>query len=519
MQTKRTPAALLATALALSALAQPTHRCQLPEAGLPELDKAERLCNAITPALRSQCSDFLDELASIEDISLAQALALAFGRAAAARREDVDSAIAEANLAGQQLLKPFVDAAPEDPMLLRAYAFFHSGDMYRELMDRVLVLEPTCSAAALELAFVEDDEDQEAKYVAHGYEHSEGMWKLLFASWRYGRFALEGGAEEFRAQVSADMGSPYMLLEFDMPEIVFALVRQQEFLDSTFPQVGPGFREELLGSDDEDNWLTDEYLIDYEHSEGTWEMLVALLKHRVLLYDFFGDQPEDLPLDQAEQFSAQLAADFRAQVAADMESRHMPLDAENRAESLRVLCNGNALKLRLEARCEEAVEHLAATDRLANVPLGADVLEAIGFLNGAAEDGDFGDEGARHHKRWRQLLEAELEEHRSAEFHVVYSRALRPTAGVEAEAKALRRALELDPHSGEIGLYLSGALKRAGRPAREIKDVYRHVIANADHRSTREKMAADYYAARAAQLLRELEGEGSPQAANEKARP
>ena len=182
----------------------------------------------------------------------------------------------------------------------------------------------------------------------------------------------------------------------------------------------------------------------------------------------------------------------------------MPLDAENRAESLKVLCNGNALKLRMEARCRASVQELAARDRLENVPLGADVLEAIDSLNGVAENGDFGDEGTRHHERLRQLLEAEPEERRSAEFYVVYSRVLRPTAGVEAEADALRRALDLDPRSGEIGLYLTGALKRLGRPTQEIEAVYRHVIANADDRSVKDMLPMDHYAARATEFLAEL---------------
>lgn len=510
MRASRAPIAVAVVVLvALPSLAQPKPRCQLSEAGLPEFKEAHRLCQATTDS-RIRCSHFLNELVSAEELSFDQALALAFGRATAARLDGVDSEIAEANLAGRQLLKPFVDAAPDDPMLLRAYAIFHLDeiDLYAELLGRVLALEPTCSAAAFWLAIMgaSDDEAhnrQAAAYLNHGYEHSSGMWKLLFAFLKY-QFLSHSApeAEAFRTQVAADAGSLHVLADGDLaPELYWALLRQVEMLDPIFSPLVLGPWPVGFGNDDESNRPTD-LTVDYQHSPGTWELLVAFWKYRLLQRD----QPE-----QAEA--------YRAQVAADMESRHMPLDVENRGESLKVLCNGSALKLRLQARCVDAVEKLAAGDRLANVPLGADVLQAIVSLNAAAEEGDLGDDGAMRRRHWRQLLEAEPARYRSAQFYVVYSQVLRRTTGVEAEVEALRRALDLDPRSGEIGLYLTGALKRAGRPAREIKDVYRHVMANADGRTVKERKPADYYAARAVQLMRELDSEENPPAANQEARP
>ena len=188
--------------------------------------------------------------------------------------------------------------------------------------------------------------------------------------------------------------------------------------------------------------------------------------------------------------------------------RDLPLDAGSRADSLAVLCNSNALQLRLEAHCAAAIDVVAARDRRQNVPLGADLLEAVGLLSGAAEQGELGADGARRLAGLRQLLEPAPEPHRSAWFYVIYSHLLRATVGVDAEADALRRALDLDPRSGKIGLYLTGALKRAGRSV-EAKAIYRHVIANADDRAVEEGKPADYYAEQAAQRLRELEARES----------
>lgn len=481
--------------LTLPVLAQPKPRCQLPEtdelpeAGLPELAKAERLCRAVMPDSRSRCDDFMSELAVVEEPSLDQALALAFGRAIAARQQGYRE-VHNADLLGREVLKPFVDAAPKDPMLLKALAFFHTkGDMHERLLRRALALDPACSSAALWLGM--GYEEDAAEHLTHGYEQSEGMWKLLFAFVKYQSvhfgLAEEGPAEAeaFRAQVAADLGSRYMLLDADeTPELAErALWRQVHVLDRF---IRLGTRLDLR--DEEGNRPADRALA-YVHSEETWELLVASWRYESLRR--VGE------LEKAEA--------FRAQVVSDLESRPTPLDAENRAQSLSVLCDGSALKLRMEERCKAAVQELVASDRQRNLPLGADVLEAIDSLNGAAEDGDF-EEDARHHEHFRKLLEAEPEEHRSAEFYVVYSRVLRPTAGFEAEAEALRSALGLDPRSGEIGLYLAGALKRLGRPAQEIEAVYRHLVANADDRSAK-NMPADHYVARATRLLDELSTE------------
>ena len=581
MANRKSPSRIFPAAVAVSAtilipvLAQAKPQCDLPESGLPELEKAERLCQAVMPDSRSRCKGFLSELAAIEEPSLDQALALAFGQVMAAR---IDGELrppfgqpAETHcldcgtcqrirlghsrpdwplFSGLEVLKPFVDAAPDDPMLLKTYASFYlglggarvrgedllGGDEYMELLRRVLALDPACSSAAYRLAqnarsYLDigraDDEEDINRYLTHGYEHSEGMWKLLFAYEKY--LSLDKNAPEadaFHAQVAADVGSRHMLVDDDPAwRLEIPSWHQALLLDRTanlhLGQWAASEPDEEQNGPAEDQYLT----LGYEHSPGTWELLVVLSNY------------ESLREDDPEEAEA-----YRAQMAAEFESRPMPLDAGNRAQSLKVLCDGSALKLRMEARCEAAVQEVVASDRRANVPLGADVLEAIDSLNGAAERGDFGDEGARHHEYLWQLLEAEPERHRSAEFYVVYSRTLRPTAGVEAEADALRRALDLDPRSGEIGLYLTGALKRVGRtaqelieaeadawrryseldpgdhegarpslaealknperPKQEIQGVYRHVIANADDRSAKDLLPMDHYTARATQLLR-----------------
>ena len=508
-------AAAVSAAILITVFVQAKPRCELPETGLPELEKAERLCQAARPDSRSsRCRDFLSELAAVEEPSLDQALALAFGPVMDVPLWDLEEDFEGAILAGREVLKPFVDAAPDDPMLLKTYAAFFEGahhrfeilvgggggddvefEMYADLLRRVLALDPACGSAAHLLAGIAaeaDDDGDFNRYMTHGYEHSEGMWKLLFAFEKY--MSLDSGteADAFRAQVAADVGSRHMLVEADSDaafDLEKAFMHQLPVLDRTL-----GFLIGLVWAEvphDEHNGpAEEEYLTaGYEHSPGTWELLVVLSTYESLR----DDQPGE-------------AEAYRAQIAAEFESRTMPLDAANRAESLNLLCNGSALKLRMEARCESAVQEVVASDRLANAPLGADVLKAIDSLNGAAERGDFGDDGGRRHEHLRQLLEAEPEDHRSAGFYVVYSRVLRPTAGVEAEADALRRALDLDPYSGEIGLYLNGALKRLGQPTQEIEAVYHHVVANADERSAKDGLG--HYAAKATRLLEELPSQG-----------
>lgn len=492
--------------LTLPVLAQLKPRCELPETGLPELEKAERLCQAIMPDSRDRCNDFLSELATIEQPSLDQAFALAFGPAmlgmapqmgeVKALQGGVADHVSEFGgpfLAGREVLKPFVDAAPDDPMLLKTFAFFHFMDddgKYSDLLRRVLALDPTCGSAALELvvlALDADDEEDANRYLTHGYEHSKGMWKLVFANWKHWLLDDAGApeADAFRTQVAADVGSRHILVEGYDAELLLA--RQRIVLDRVFGFTFGQWVAEWPDTEHNGQAEKEHPPAGYQLSLGTWELLVIFEKYKSLR--------DDLP-EEAEAYRAQIASEFK--------SRPMPLDAENRAESLDVLCNGNALKLRMEARCQAAVQELAARDRRENVPLGADVIEAIDSLSGVAENGDFGEEGARYQERLRQLLEAEPKERRSAEFYVVYSRVLRPTAGIEAEADALRRALDLDPRSGEIGLYLTGALKRLGRPRQEIEGVYRHVIANADDRSVKDMLPADHYAARATEFLAKL---------------
>lgn len=403
MKSKRLSFTLAAILLPLSALADDLRpACMPPDTG-PNA-RVGLLCMAEMPNSRSQCQDYLDELASIENRSHEQTLALAFGRAFASQVGDDVDAVAQAELAGRELLRPLVDAAPKDAMLLYAYSSFHHDheEHYRTLLRRVLILDPACARAAFwlsdSLGRSEDDATREEsmRYLQLGYHHAEGARKLLFARLKYD--ALED------------------------------------------------------------------------------------------------DQPQEVEA-------------FRERIAADVASWDLPLDDENRARSLDVLCNGNGLLLRLDASCERAIRELAGRDRLANARLGDDVLAAVDSLSASAEDGELGDDGAKHHQTLLQLLEAEPEHLRTAWFYVVYSRVLRPVVGHDAEADALHRALALDPRSGEIGLYLSGAMENAGRPAHAIAEVYRHVIANADGRAVERGRPADYYVEAAAKYLRELEAD------------
>ena len=397
--------AVSAVLLPLATLAQTTAPpCESPDTELYE--RAGRLCDGGMPGTsRSQCHSYLAELAAIEDPSLDEALALAYGRSFAAMfEENYEAAQADAHRAGRAVLKPFVERTPNDPMVVHAYAHFHmlEKEMYVALLRKTLTLDPACSSAAFFLSRTvgasddEADREESAKFLTHGYEHSEGTWKLLFARQKYERLIYRN-------------------------------------------------------------------------------------------------------VEEAEA--------FRDQVAADMALREFPLDPENRARSLEVLCNGNGLSLRLDAPCEKAIRELAGRDRHANAPLGEDVLDAVLALSAFSEDGELGENGGKHDQMLMELLEAEPEWLRSAEFYVVYSSVLSSTIGSGAQADALRRALDLDPRSGQIGLYLAGAMKSAGWSVHAIAEIYRHVIANSDDRALEEGMPADYYVERATKYLKELEAD------------
>ena len=399
-------ASAFAALLSLAAMAQSKSACELPETELYE--KAGRLCMDGMPASNSQCHEFLDELAAIEDRSLDQALSLAYGRAFALQANGYnDAEAAEMERAGREVLKPFVNAAPNDPMLLYAYSSFHHDDemRHRELLRKVVAIDPTCTWAAYwlyESLTRGDDEpsdemvDESIMYLEHGYEHAEGTKKLFFARQMHG--ALE--------------------------------------------------------------------------------------------------------YDRADDAKA-----FRERVAADMAALELPLDADNRTRSLELLCHGNGLRVRLEAPCWNAISELAGRDRMANAPLADDVLDAVGSLAHAARYGELGDESMAYLERLQQLLEAESDWQRTAEFYLVYSRIVVTTIGYDAQVEALRRALALDPRSGEIGLSLGHALNRAGQPAYVIREAYQHVIDNAEDRIAEGGYSAEDYAETAAEHLRELEAE------------
>ena len=404
LKAKWVVAVVCAALLPLGAMAQSKSPCELPETALYE--KAGRLCADEMPTSRSQCHAFLDELAAVESPSLDQALSLAYGRAFALQADGYnDAEAAEMERAGREVLKPFVDAAPNDPMLLYAYSSFHHDNevRHRELLRKVVAIDPTCTWAAYwlyeSLTRGEDEPtdamiDESIMYLKHGYEHAEGTKKLFFARQTHGA------------------------LEYDRPDDAKA---------------------------------------------------------------------------------------FRERVATDMAALELPLDADNRTRSLELLCHGNGLRVRLEGPCWSAISELAGRDRMANAPLADDVLDAVGSLAHAARYGELGDESMAYLERLQQLLEAEPDWQRTADFYALYSRIVVTTIGYDAQVEALRRALTLDPGSGEIGLSLGRALNRAGRPAYIIREAYQHVIDNAEDAES--GTSADDYARLATERLRELEAE------------
>ena len=406
-------AMLVVTAFAVLSPAQSEPPCEFPETELYE--KTGRLCADEMPASRSQCHELLDELAAIEEPSLDQALSLAYGRSFALQAERHTSPVrvryaeaAEMERAGREVLKPFVDAAPSDPMLLYAYSSFHlvsDEARYRELLREVVAIDPACTRAAYWLS----------------------------------EFLTSGDDEPTDAVIDESMR--YLALA-------------------------------------------------YEYAEGTRKLFYARQKHGALEYY----RPED-------------AEAFRARVAADMAARELPLDPENRAASLEFLCHGNGLRVRLDAPCRNAIRELADRDRTENAPLGDDVLDAIRSLAHVARYGELGSDSMATLEMLQRLLEAEPDWRRSAEFHLVYSRIVVTTVGYDAEADALRRALDLAPGNGAIGLSLADALKRAGRPAYAIADAYQHVKDNAEDRTAEGGATAEDYAEKAAEHLRELEAE------------
>ncbi len=188
-----------------------------------------------------------------------------------------------------------------------------------------------------------------------------------------------------------------------------------------------------------------------------------------------------------------------------------------------------------EALCLNALRLLASRDRRRGVPLGEDVLAAIGRVGHAAvhdkhfgadgvdqliavrdwlrEDASeaigragyaavhgtrFGTDGVAHLIAVRDLLDAEPEERRTPAYHLAYSHVV----GAEREVAELRKAVELDPGDWQVSLWLAGALRRAGR-FDEAKEVYRHVMANDDGRP-RDGMS-ESYGETAERHLRELE--------------
>lgn len=186
MDSKKWRSALAATMFPLFALADDlVPSCMSPETG-PNA-KVTLLCMVEMPNSPSQCHDYLDELVSIENRSVEQTLALAFGGAFASQFEDDVGAVAKAELAGRELLRPLVDAAPNNAMLLYAYSSFYHGDeeYYRTLLRRVLTLDPACTRAAFwlsdSLGRSEDDATREEsmRYLQLGYDHAKGARRLL----------------------------------------------------------------------------------------------------------------------------------------------------------------------------------------------------------------------------------------------------------------------------------------------------------------------------------------------------
>ncbi len=262
----------------------------------------------------------------------------------------------------------------------------------------------------------------------------------------------------------------------------------------------------VLGSGDTDaerEAATEVWMQGYVHATDPSQKLeLASSIYRRSLYD---GKPE-------------AARAFRSRVLDDMDLASLPFDADDRATSLGLICQGYAFAMGFEALCLNALRLLARRDRRRGVPLGEDVLAAIDSVGGAVYgaaaalasgsadtiDKRFGADGVAHLIAVRDLLDAEPEELRTPAYHVAYSvvvGAQRKVAELRQIAE-LRKAVELDPGDGQVGLWLAGALKRAGR-FYEAKEAYRHVMANDDGR--RRDGMSESYGKKAERYLRELE--------------
>lgn len=188
----------------------------------------------------------------------------------------------------------------------------------------------------------------------------------------------------------------------------------------------------------------------------------------------------------------ELYSAFRERVVNDMNLHSLPLDEDHRADTLDLICDPMVLTLDLEDICFSAIMELADRDAKAGRPLGVDLLRNIGplaeaILSSPATlqlvyrtydiDGDFG-EGANYIVFFRDLLDREPEKHRSSPlFYETYG----AVVGITRRLEMYRKAWELDPNSGRLGMMVGDLLRRLERYD-EAGDAYYRVITDSDDR-------------------------------------
>ena len=188
------------------------------------------------------------------------------------------------------------------------------------------------------------------------------------------------------------------------------------------------------------------------------------------------------------QGEAGAARAFRKEVVDDMRLGYLQLDAENRTQSLELICHGDSFLLRLEGFCMGAIRQLADRDAGVGRPLGEDVLQgvaamayaarSVGLMSPHGQVAHFGEDGIEYVILLRDLLDGESEARRSAAYHMAYAE----LAGPERKVEELRKAWGYDPANGAVGLQVADALQRDGRYDEAIQ-VYRTIIANDDGRA------------------------------------
>ena len=380
--------------------------------------------------------------------------------------------------------------------------------------------EPRCQRFLRALAGIDNPTREQRLALALGRSSAASFTALQEEDYAMLDQANIATRDELRALADDYPDDPVVLRALaafeDDEERYEALLRRTLALDPGCTSAAFFLAEWVLESEEEAGEVR---MQGYVHAaDPSWKLHFASLIYQHSLYDGNPDA----------------ARAFRSRVLGDMALASLPFDADDRAASLGLICHGHAFAMGFEALCLNALRLLANRDRRRGVPLGEDVLEAIGRVGIAARQKSFGaddvdhlivvrdrlgedaseaigrvgyavvhdkllrTDGVVHLIAVRDLLDAEPEERRTRAYHLAYSNVV----GAEREVAELRKAVELDPGDGQVGLWLAGALKRAGR-FDEAKEAYRHVMANDDGRP--HDGMSESYGEEAERYLRELE--------------